>query len=344
MNILVYSDNHFCQNSSIIRGRGNRFSDRLENQLNTLLFIEETAKRYSCSAIFNCGDFFDKPELNSEEISALKEVQWDVSIPHYYIVGNHDASNKSLSYNATNVLASIPNSFVIDKPSGISISGVGIYFLPYVSTNNNESISLEDIFGNTLFQSNKRLLLSHNEINGLQYGKYVSTSGLNIEEVSKYFDMCINGHLHNFMRVTDKIINIGNVTGQNFSEDGFQYSHNIAIFNTESFSIQYVENPFAFNFYKVDTKKLCDSVTYMKNAVVSVSCEEQEADSVRKIIKENNNIKYYKITVTRSEYSDKEQLFNDSSTPKNKFSEFIINVLGNDLVVAEELNLICEGE
>ena len=103
--------------------------------------------------------------------------------------------------------------------------------------------------------SKKRIIFSHNDIKGINYGKYISTSGFDIEDINKSCDLFINGHLHNGENVTDKIINIGNLSGQNFSEDGLKYKHNIMIIDTNSLEYQKIENPFATYFIKYDFKK-----------------------------------------------------------------------------------------
>ena len=48
------------------------------------------------------------------------------------------------------------------------------------------------------------------------------------------------------------IRNIGNLTGQNFSEDAFVYGHKIIIVDTSEWKFYLLENPFAMNFYKID--------------------------------------------------------------------------------------------
>lgn len=346
MNILIYSDNHFCQNSSIIRGRGNKFSDRLENQIQTLQFIEKTAIENGCQAIFNCGDFFDKPELNSEEISALKEVGWNRGIPHYYIVGNHDASDKALSFNSTNALASVHNSFVVDSSCFIELDGSFIAMLPYESLDADEYIDAEVMFSHAVKDAKykNRILLSHNEIKGLQYGKYVSDHGLDIDSVCSVFDFCVNGHLHNTALVNEKILNVGNVTGQNFSEDAFVYKHGCIILNTDDLTYKFIENPFAFKFYKIDGDNYGIISTLGTNSVLAVTCSDDNLDYVKGLIDSNKNIKYKKIIVQKSaSISTEDRFFSNNKTPENKFSDFVLKTLGDSDVVRDEIIAICGG-
>lgn len=81
MKILIYSDLHWCQDSSIVRSLGNRYSTRLEYLIKSLNWAEELAVKQECVCIINLGDMFDKPTLNAMEITALKDIKWS-SLDH----------------------------------------------------------------------------------------------------------------------------------------------------------------------------------------------------------------------------------------------------------------------
>ena len=95
MKILVCGDVHWSQYSSIVRGRGEKYSKRLENLIKSVNWVEQLAWSCGCEAVINLGDFFDSTQLSAEEVSALKEVQW-APIAHVFITGNHETYyNKS---------------------------------------------------------------------------------------------------------------------------------------------------------------------------------------------------------------------------------------------------------
>ena len=71
MKLLVIGDVHWSTYSSIVRGRGPHFSTRLENLIASMQFVEHIADKYKVDEEIFLGDFFDKPDLNAEEISAL---------------------------------------------------------------------------------------------------------------------------------------------------------------------------------------------------------------------------------------------------------------------------------
>ena len=260
--ILLFTDNHFSQYSSIIRSRGDKFSTRLENQIQSLNWANEIAIEKNCDLMVCLGDFFDKSELNSEELTALKEIKWN-SLPKYFIVGNHEMGSNDLSYNSVNALSSIGT--IVDKPTLISGYGYNLYMLPYISETDRKplndyinQLNLETTGMFTTQEVKQPLILSHNDISGIRYGQYESKSGFNIKEINDLNIWYINGHLHNQTQISDKILNLGNLTGQNFSEDGFKYSHCVGIFDTDTYDIELINNPYAFKFYKIDAKDLVD--------------------------------------------------------------------------------------
>ena len=132
MRILIYSDNHWCQYSSIVRKRGEKYSLRLENQIASVSWAENLSSEVGCDKIIQLGDFFDSPTLNAEEISALKEVNWNRSVFHHFLCGNHEMGNNDLSFNSIRALGLCPFIDVIDKPYVRFEQDVAFIYLPYL--------------------------------------------------------------------------------------------------------------------------------------------------------------------------------------------------------------------
>ena len=82
MRILVCGDVHWSNYSSILRRRGTDYSKRLENCINSINWVEQTAEDYSCDCVVYLGDWFDRSDLNSEEISPFSFYQKRT----YYII------------------------------------------------------------------------------------------------------------------------------------------------------------------------------------------------------------------------------------------------------------------
>lgn len=75
MKVAICGDVHWSTSSSIIRQRGTNYSERLENLIKSVNWFEDLSKEENCDMNIYLGDFFDRPDLNSQEISALSEIK-----------------------------------------------------------------------------------------------------------------------------------------------------------------------------------------------------------------------------------------------------------------------------
>lgn len=344
MKILIYTDLHFSQYSSIVRNRGYKYSIRLENEIKSINWAEQLANEYSCNAIVCLGDFFDKSELAAEELTAIQDIQWS-NIPHTFLVGNHEIGINNLKYSSAHLFNICKNSVVIDSPTSYLFNNTEILLLPYILESNRQKL---DTY--IKYNCNKRLILSHNDIAGIQLGKYLTQSGFSINEIEDNCDLFINGHLHNGEKISNKIINLGNLTGQNFSEDAYKYSHNILIIDTDTLEYQLIENPFALNFYKLDLRNkslndINDLLSSLKNnSVVSIYTDKDKLVNVKNIL-ESLNIVSYKFIIERSNSNivnnnNYKNLINIDHI--EQFQQYILNTLGNDDSIKKELEIICK--
>lgn len=341
MKIGIIGDIHWSRYSSILRLRGEKYSYRLENCIKSINWAEQVTS--DCSFVVYLGDFFDTSELNAEEITAVKDIQWNTQ-EHIFLVGNHEMGLNDLSYSSSHLFDYIDidkGATVIDTPVKYEWSNCNVHFLPYILEEQrkpfNEYVSKEE---------NKRtIVFSHNDIAGLQLGKYVSKSGFEIEDIQNNCDRFINGHLHNGGEVAEGIINIGNLTGQNFSEDAFKYKHKIAILDTATMDIEYFENPFALNFYKIDTTMQLFSIDDLNNAVVTLKCYEDSLPRYKELLYSCPEVITYRIITVPKE--DK-QVSGDSIKELlsvnhiDKFREYVLNTLGSSEIVLQELEEVSQ--
>jgi DNA repair exonuclease SbcCD nuclease subunit len=314
MRILVFTDNHFCERSSILTKYGTKYSIRLENQIESINWVEQIAKDKDCKMVICLGDFFDKPQLTDQEITALQDIKWAENIPHYFLVGNHESEENDLQYSSTKVLES-ENRVIIDKPFIYDLADIELAFLPYVVESNKQS--LETYFPKT---GMPRILFSHNDILGLQLGPVVSKIGFSIEEIEANCEFCLNGHLHNGQAISNKVLNLGNLTGKDFGEDATRYQHKIIIIDTDTFAFETIENPYAFNFYKFDilTKNDLKVLNTVKtNAVVSIKCVDKYIEDVREKITQNSNIIDTRIILIKT--------FEESDSPSVDISDLAVD-------------------
>lgn len=343
MRFLIYSDVHFCENSSIVRSFGNKYSKRLENLIKSINWAECQAIKNNCDEVICLGDFFNKPDLNSRELTALQEICWS-AYPHTFLVGNHDACDKSLFYNSVTALKN--NGFrIIHEPTSYIAGGKKYIFLPYITEENRKMLN----YYIDNFPSDLTYIFSHNDIKGLQYGSFTSQDGFDIDDIEKSCKIFLNGHLHNMTKFCANGLNIGNLTGQNFSEDAKIYSHNVAILDTDKNSLEFIENPYALNFYKLDYTSINDNdycFEIKENSVLSIKCRLDQVDYIRSALKSCKSVVEARITVIPDIVSDAEielRISDYASVDhKQKFIDFCTKQFEISEIFKQELQEICK--
>ena len=337
MKILIYSDVHVSQDSSIVKSFGEKFSTRLEYIIKSLNWAEQLATDINCDLIFNLGDMFDKPVINAMEATAIQEVKWS-DIPHYILVGNHDSNVASLEYSSTSILQKLGFN-IINNVTNLTINNVNFTFLPYILEDNRKSLS--DYTTNST-----DIVLSHNDISDFNFGNLISKDRFKISEINTNCRLFLNGHLHNSSFINDKILNIGNLCGQNFSEDATRFSHGCWLLDTDDMSLEFHENPYALNFYKLEYPKNSKVLQNLKdNSVLMIKCERNSHNNLKEVLDRYSD----KIVAVRVLIYDEEinsPINNDVKLEKvdhiKQFTDFIHDQLGNTDLVNQELMEVCK--
>lgn len=346
MKILLFTDLHMCPRASIINKWGIKYPLRLENCIESVNWLEKLAKEQKCEYIINLGDFFDKPDLSSDTITAIKEIKWS-DIVHYSIVGNHDASNSTLTFNSVNSLLADKHE-IITEPKMLFLEDCDILFLPYVVECDRKPLDQYFLDKNSKYiDTNKpKVILSHNDISGIQLGPVVSKTGFSIDEIDANCDLFCNGHLHNGQVISNKIINLGNLTGKDFGENAFNHSHNVAILETKTLELTFIENPFAFNFYKIEinTQEDFKRLYNLKDrSVLSIKCDSTLVDQTKQIISNLTNIIESRIIVVQKIEELTESVNVDLSVDHlARFIECCRLSIDNSSLLEEELAEICK--
>lgn len=331
MKIGIVGDIHWSKYSSIIRTRGNRYSTRLENCLESVNWAEQQLK--DCDLVVYLGDFFDCDSLHAEELTALSQIKWN-KVPHKFLVGNHELGLNNLMFSSAHVF-DMANIYVVDMPTTVAYSDdFELCYLPYM-LNSTES-SITDYFGTT---TGKRIIFSHNDIKGIQLGKFVSTNGFDIKDIEDNCDLFINGHLHNATKVSDKIHNIGNLTGQNFSEDAFKYTHNIAVLDTDTMELENIKNPNAFNFFKITEEQNIKDIIFPPHSVITAKVYSCDLEETTNFVNDNENIIAHRFIVVEKERKGTNTTNNVTLTVNHldEFRNFVMDKLGNSETVISEL-------
>lgn len=339
MKILFYSDVHRAAKMSIITKLGSKYTKRLEMLIDSLNWMLDTAKKYNCVATICAGDFFDKPNLTAEEITALNEINRDnYSFLNYILVGNHDSDCLDLSYNVSNVLKS-KNRVIIDTPKNMTIGNSQIHFIPYTTDYSNIDNYILD-----KDDTKAQILVMHNDLAGVNYGPIISKVGLDINYLSKKFDLILNGHIHNSEWITNNILNLGSISAHNFTNDSFKYKYGAWLFNTDTLELTFIENPYAFNFYKldIDSKEDFKKINTLKNnAVVAFQCKAALYQKLTEHLKTCENIVNTRI-ILKQEIADSTKVDITDLVVDHfaKFVECCKSKLENTKILEEELTEI----
>ena len=345
MKIAIFTDVHWSTNTSIVRQRGDKYSLRLEMLIKGLCWFNELAKKNECGLCVCAGDFFDKSTCNDEELSALKEVNWlDEYHQIDFIVGNHESSRQDLEFTSVDALSS--DSFrIIKKVMVENYKDVQIYYLPYITEYDRKPLKEYLI---DYDESKKHIIFSHNDIANIQYGGFLSKTGFSVEEIEQCCDLYLNGHIHNSEWITKKILNLGSMTAQNFTNDSFKYKYGAWILDTDTMSLDFFENPYSLNFYKIDVESAEDLSIFKNlkdNAVVSCKCIDSLKDELQKTLSDTKGIITYKIIYTKENVAldaSNEQITLNSKDHLEQFKEYITQTLGLSEVVQQELLEVCK--
>lgn len=341
MKIGIVGDIHYCMNSSLIRLRGEKYSLRIENCIKSINWAEQFFNEQNVDFEVYLGDFFDQSKLVAEELTALNDIKFN-NRQKYLLVGNHEMARSDLLVSSVHVLDGWNFITVIDKPLYTITNGkYDIVYIPYILQNDRKP------FCEYVNQSDKqKIVFSHNDIAGMNLGHFTSKDGFFIDEINDNCALFINGHLHNSSWIGKKykIFNAGNLTGQNFSEDAFEYGHNIYILDTETLKMEYASNPYAFNFYKINDINLLPRLK--DNAVLTVKCKDTEYNDWKHALEEyKNRIVTYRIVVEHSKLSNnmiEDNVKQLSLDHLSEFKKYILEQLGTSDIVTTELEELCK--
>jgi len=345
MRICLFSDPHWSTNMSIIRQRGNIYSLRLEQLIKSLNWVNETAWTQNCDMMICAGDFMDKPQLTDEELTALQQINWN-SLPCYLLCGNHESSVNDLHFNSLQTLASSDRN-IIDKITTLQLIDCVILFLPYITESDRKSLK-EYLVQYKIETKRPLIIISHNDISGINYGGFISKAGFTVDEITDNCKFFLNGHLHNTEWITDKILNIGSLSAHNFTNDSFKYKYGLWIFDTETWQFQFIENPYGFNFYKFNIliENDLSQFKYLKaNAVLSLKVNpkllqktKEQLNTYKDIILESRIILDHSLDMTEKELSIVEL----QTDHINKFIEFCKANIANTDILETELTEVCK--
>ena len=338
MKVLIYSDIHISQDSSIIKSLGTKYSTRLEHIIASKNWAEDLAVKLGCDRIFNLGDTFDKPIINAMEATAVQDIKW-AEMPHSILVGNHDSNVASLEYSSVSILKKFGFD-IISQPTSLYVGAdIRFVFLPYITEDNRKPFT-------DYVTSKNDIVLSHNDVAGFNFGGFISKEGFDINDIKNNCRLFLNGHLHNSSFLAKNVLNVGNLCGQNFSEDAFKYNHGAWVLDTDNMHLDFYENPHALNFYKLEWSENIDKdLNNLKpNSCVVIKCESKYQSALKDKISKNPNIISSRVLLFEKELSsDKQDEIKLEKVDHLKlFCDTVHDYVGNTEIINSELVEVCK--
>lgn len=274
----LYADPHISQSSSIVIGRQGEFTGRLDNLIESFKWMKEVFDEEKVGRVFCLGDMTDRPTLTAEEITAMSKLNAE---DHYLIVGNHCRADKSGKLNSLELFKN-----VYSEPQVIELDKRKILILPYSS----DEINLDE-YGEV------DVILSHNDIKGYDYDGHISNIGMELSDIVSHCKLFINGHLHNGGWVVEnRICNLGQLSGMNFSSCGGEWEPSIAVLDLSNLSLKIIPNPVAYRFKKESFKTLSTLKSYLNGLpdegqyVLRVKVPSKISEQARKVINQCNKV------------------------------------------------------
>lgn len=229
MKIALTADIHFCKRESLV-----------DNRYPFLKKSIEWADSLPCDYHFDLGDFFNTSHLSAEDVAVLDSVKFKNE--WHCITGNHeqDGQNSLLKY--------FRDLHVVYERPQLKNFGKGLWvlFIPY----SKNPTSLDELL-KKLPQGEQVMVCSHCDFVGMfgtEEGEGYSLDEINADNRIKVW---MNGHYHQRMILSNKVIVVGNLCGQNFTQN-FD-PHGVCVYDTDENSYEFVDNPYALVFGRMDT-------------------------------------------------------------------------------------------
>ena len=301
MKILLYSDAHFSLNSSILLGTTNSLEGRLNHLIESFRWMYGVAKKRKVDRIVDLGDLVDDFRLTAEEITAVTEaLTMNDFVEEIHILGNHERLAEDGTINSVNFVDAIPyhrlvRDIEVNKKEGIT-------YIPYRQIEDGDLDEYPDT----------KYAFSHLDIYGSDMGTgLVLKTGATPAYLSGKYDYVYNGHVHVHSYIVDfpdkKVVNLGAISGQNFASKGTPH---IAILDTKTAEIEFIDNPKALYFVKKscntvsDVLKLVNEMNPELDYALQVKVPMSISDEVRDIISKKKFILSGRVRVE----ADKSQL------------------------------------
>lgn len=344
--VLLFSDIHIHSHT----GK----SERLEDCLNTLQWVFDTAHKNDVQNIIFGGDLFQDRKYAEiyayhKTFNLIRDNLKGINL--FLLLGNHDLwflDNTSIS--SVTPFSSLPNTKVISYPERLQIAGCTWDFLPFSVDPIDNIEYLKRLPGESQYA------IGHLAINeAVLHGNQISDVAVEHEgemvrisvSLFEHYIHTFLGHYHKAQMVNSKVEYIGSPLQLSFGE-AFQEKHCI-IFNGKSKDKRYIVNDFSPKFLQIDISEK-DKYDLKNNFVKIITSQSDTADIIllKKQILEKNNVGNLEI-VLKNKKTDEHIVVDAKAVLENKdmLEEFINQAGSNNLKKDILLNIgrkICEEE
>ncbi len=227
--------------------------ERLQDCLDVLNWVFETANKRDIFTIIFCGDLFhDRQKIDVYtyqkvfEIFAKHAAEFEPNI--YLLLGNHDLWHLD-KWDISSVipLRAIPGVTVIDRPCSMNIDGFEIGFLPYTHDPIDDLKKID-------MRSKFKILCGHVAVDGAIWNLiHGTTADVSIEhdgdmmkitpDVFDEYDQVFLGHYHAQQKLTDTVEYIGSPLQLDFGE--VDQKKHIIEYDLKTHAKKYIENTFS---------------------------------------------------------------------------------------------------
>lgn len=240
MKVALITDTHFG-----VRNDSPVFHDYFERSMRW--FFDEV-DAMGIKRVIHLGDLFDRRKyLNYVTARTCRQTFLEEiekrSIETHIIAGNHDTYWKNT--NDVNSLDEMVTGRYKDiltytEPALINIDGLWIQLMPWINSSNTEEC--HKVIANT----KAKVLMGHLEINGFELFKGIISDHGDNKDVFSRFDLVCSGHYHH--KSTKGNINyLGSFMEHTWAD--YNDPRGFHVFNTETLSLKYYQNP--FNIFKM---------------------------------------------------------------------------------------------
>jgi DNA repair exonuclease SbcCD nuclease subunit len=329
MKILIFSDLHINNHK--------KSNDRLEDCLQTLNWIFETAESNNIKNIVCIGDLFHTRQkvdvLTYQKTFELFDKYKKSNI--WLLLGNHDMwYEHNWDISSVIPLGILNYVTVVKEPCTIEIEGFPVSFLPYTKS------PLESL--NLLKE--RDLLFAHIAVHGALMNTRVQTHSEEIiehdgdmvkidENVFNNWNRVFLGHYHAYQEITNKIRYIGSPLQLNYGES-FDKKY-IAIYDTGTEKTELIENTFSPKHFIIKPEDI-NKFKFGKRAFIRVQVQDANSPDNIEIQKSISdiceNVSEVKIEPIKKKLVEDKKIIEDAKTilvDDEKMAEKYIEQIGN---------------